>query len=282
MAAVRRYSSRLLETRDYERTITDGLKNMDWSVCSQSVGRQDNSSGVVHRLLYYRVQKVNGVYDFHRASLFFGTDYILTLAADKYLEEMADAVNTVMHSTWPGVSPGVKGDFVEAVAHRALCWSNDLLLRRIKHSSKDLFSGRTPGKYHLRGDASPLEWTWFQNVDEAVHMIGTAVAANSELYLRPSCDDFPAVDAILVTATGRVLLLQMTISASHGIDGSEAAPVFAKLVEASPRKEVALVFVVPSVRFKDYPEQSIPKTKNKRVRQYALQLPAKKTRGSSV
>lgn len=255
----------------YDNKIQQALTEMKWHDCMASIGATDDTNGTKHRLVYYVVaEDDDGNYDFKDAKLYFGTDYLLTLAADKYLEEMADAVTTVMNSRWPGVAPGVKGDFLEAVAHRALCWSRSLRLRRVKHTSKHLFTGTSPGAVPVFEEQAPLEWAWFSDVAGAGTHIQKALENGTAVYLRPFDDQFPAIDAILVTTDGQVILLQMTISKHHGTTGRDAKAVLQQLVAACPGDEVALVFVVPPTRFADYPEQDVPTTGSKRVRQYAV------------
>ena len=226
-----------LEDHAYDRTIEDAFRKMDWSACTKNLGATDNTQGMRHRIVYYIVdEKKDGSYNFKDAELQFGTDYLLTRAADKYLEETNNAVDTVMGSKWPGVTPGEKGDFLEAVVHRSLCLSTDVQLRRLGHKSNKLFAGKAPGDLHLF-DQAPQEWTWFDGVkaEDAVKLIRAALEQKKPLYLRPRIDQFPAVDAILVTASGKVLLLQVTISPRHSITGKKALPMLNKLVQLAPR-----------------------------------------------
>jgi hypothetical protein len=141
----------------------------------------------------------DGVYNFESAQLYFGTDYLLMCAADKYVEQMEDAVFTVMSSQLPGVTPGEKGNFLEAVARRSLCLSADMQLRRLDHSSVYLFEGTSPANVHLF-DQVPLEWTWFTTVEGAVQLIEDALKNKKTLYPRPISDTFASVDAIMVPA----------------------------------------------------------------------------------
>lgn len=97
------------------------------------------------------------------------------------------------------------------------------------------FQAGLPGHFHFRDDSSTLEWAWFADVDEAV----ASVASKRAVYLRPTRDEFPAIDVIQVTATGKLLLLKMTIFGNDPICGPQAK-------EASSEKEISLVFVCGS------------------------------------
>jgi hypothetical protein len=84
---------------------------------------------------------------------------------------------------------------------------------------------------------------------EAVVAVKRALGSPNPLYLRPRCDPFPAIDVILVTHGGKVLLLRRAISKEHAVSGKVAQSVFVELMEGRFGRDVALVFVVPPNSF---------------------------------
>lgn len=246
----------VLEDRAYENMIEAALDKMEWNECTKNLHTANNTKSVRHRLFYHFVSD-----DFKKADLRFGTDYLLARAADKYVSEMKDAVQTVMASRWPGVTPGEKGDFLEAVVHRQLCLVPEVQLRRLDHQSTDLFKGKSPGRFPLRDDDSgvPLDWEWFSDTEQASQAIGVALSEKTSKYLRPRSDQFPAIDSILVLgARNTVLLIQVTINENHAIDGKDAKTTFSALVDACSGATVALVFVVAPSQFVTYRKQNLP------------------------
>jgi hypothetical protein len=253
----------------YTANLNASLLRLDWASSTRTLGGTDDTENVCHRLLYYRVgEDAHGGYDFGSAALQFGTDYLLALAADGYIATLKDAVMSVMHSPWPGVTPGVKGDFLEAVTHRLLCFRSEVQLVRIGHKSTALFKRTDPVQLF----DPPINWTWFKDVAHASSLLKAAVRDRTALYLRPESDLFPAVDAIVVTTKQKVLLLQVTINKKHPINTKEAVVVFQKLTSACPDDEISLVFGVhkgPYVKQQINANLDAP---NKKVKQYYFEL----------
>jgi len=101
-----------------------------------------------------------------------------------------------------------------------------------------------------------LQWNWFSNLDQAADAISTARAEGLTIYLRPTSDQFPAVDAIAVLA-GALILLQVTIKKSHPINGPGAKSVLSKLMKIAKDEGmyVGMFWVVAPSQFLNYPSQ---------------------------
>jgi hypothetical protein len=263
----------------YAARVKEALSGMDWTKATESVEAVNNTKQVKHRLLYYVVNKnLDGSYNFKEAQLRWGSYYLLGQAADTYIQLLVSASTNLHFNPWNKIGRGVQGDFLEAVAHRSICISKKLLLRRLGHTSKELFKGESPYEFEFGGEEKEaLEWTWCKSVQETVQTIKLALQQKKNVYICFSDDQFPAVDAVLVLGAfdiQHVLLLQMTINVQHGITGPAATKVYKELVQACKADNkntiVSQVWVVGAGQFRVYPKQKIPSAPV--VKQYVANL----------
>ena len=207
-----------------QQSLDDALSLADFSTLIAAAGSLDLADTNSHRLMHIIVND-----SYEREYTTFASEFIADqVISGASTERLGKMTAFLAGSQNFGVLGALRGHLFEAFAHNAILCGGDFEVRSL---------GNSP-----TGDPTI---TFSQSTKKWFSASGELKNFGESDYCRPISKNFGVVDAIRMPCS----LLQMTVSATHGINERLLGNLLDSLAEAS---EYVLYFVVPDTMFDDF------------------------------
>ena len=277
---------------EYEDVVQEALNGIDFDADHRAITNRKNlfSGNIRHSILHVDCSTTeddekNIVYNFRQHYMTIASDEMNRLVIEEFVKNKIVDARSLFSQSSLQYDGTVCGPLFEDIAHCILrmncghqfeikrfpddkCADRKRAIGKSVEEENMLSSKKKKklvrfsifdrdGNNNSSNSPSCVGWTRFKSVNEAIKLVKDAVRERRVCYLRPESTQFPAIDSIAVTETGKIVFFQMTISPKHDITGERAAGALDSLahefLQLPNINVISLIFLVaPHSTYKNY------------------------------